>query len=93
MWECLSSSIRSMPGDCTDGSAGANTSLRARHTLLRQKKPVKFPQFPVPTLENDSPPHSCKAQQAWAGPDNGDPCGTGRELTICTGACFPSFYL
>lgn len=93
MWECLSSSMCSMPRDCTDGAAGANASLRARHTRVRQGKPAKLSQFPTPTLENNSAPHSCKAQQAWTGPDNGHPCGTGRQLTICTDAFFPSFYL
>lgn len=63
------------------------------HTHKCDRKPTKLSQFPVPALKNDSSPYSCKAQQACSGPDSADPCGTGRELTICTDAFFPSFYL
>lgn len=91
MWECLSSSKCSMPGDCRWSSR--SQCFAESKTQLRQGKPAKLSQFPVPTLENDSAPHSCKGQQAWAWLDNRDPCGTGRQLTICTDGFFPSFYL
>lgn len=71
-----------MPGDCTDRAVGANTVLRARHTWAWREKPAKLSQFLTPTLRNYSASHSCKAQQAWAGPDNRGSCGTGSELLI-----------
>lgn len=74
-------------------AVGANTVPRARHTRARRGKPAKLSQFPTPTLRNDSAPHGCKAQQAWAGPDNGDSRGTGSESPICTDAFFPAFFL
>lgn len=66
--------------------------LRARYTGARPGKPAELSQFPIPILRNDSAPHSCKVQQAWAGPDNRDSCSTGSESPICTDAFFPSFF-
>lgn len=63
---------------------------KARHTWERQGKPAKLSQFPTSTLRNDSAPHGCKAQQVWAGPDNGDSRGTGSKSPICTDAFFIS---
>jgi len=82
-----------MPGDCAGRAAGANTASRATHTRARRGKPAKPSQIPTPTLRNSSAPHRCKAQQAWAAPDNGDSRGTGSESLIHTYAASFSFFL
>lgn len=68
----------------------ASTVPRARHTWAWLGKPTKFSQ--VPALRDYFALHVCKAQQVWAGPDNGHSCSTDSELLIWTDACFSFFF-